>query len=92
MKSQKNQPFKTPEQLDYSRPLDVHKWSDYPEVNAFVDALWKGFLSTGFPESTSTGKRSKSPPKKQFKTLLLDLFVAWKEDPDLVIGVPLTNG
>ena len=92
MKTYKNQSSKTPEQLDYSRPLDVYKWSDYPEVNAFVDALWKGFLSTGFPESTSAGKRSKSPPKKQFKTLLLDLFVAWKEDPDLVIGVSLTNG
>jgi len=21
------------EALDFARPLDVHKWSDYPEVN-----------------------------------------------------------
>jgi len=31
--------YKTPEQLDYSRPLDGYKWSDYPEVNTFVDAV-----------------------------------------------------
>ena len=92
MKTYTSQPYKTPEQLDYSRPLDVHKWSDYPEVNSFVDALWDEFLGTDFPELTSRGKRPKSTPKKQFKTLLLDLFVAWKEDPELVIGVSLTNG
>ena len=44
MKTHTSQPYKTPEQLDYSRPLDVHKWSDYPEVNSFVDALWDEFL------------------------------------------------
>ena len=44
MKIHKNQSYKTPEQLDYSRPLDVHKGSDYPEVNSFVDALWDEFL------------------------------------------------
>ena len=26
--------------LDHSRPLDVHKWSDFPEVNAAVNAIY----------------------------------------------------
>jgi hypothetical protein len=56
MQTHTSQPYKTPEQLDYSRPLDVHKWSDYPEVNSFVDALWDEFLGTDFPELTSRGK------------------------------------
>ena len=83
---------KTNTQLDYSRPLDVHKWSDYPEVNTFVDQIWDGFLATEFPEQTGRGKRPKGPKKQQFKVLLLDLYVAWKEDPDLLIGVSLRKG
>ena len=83
---------KTNTQLDYSRPLDVHKWSDYPEVNSFVDQIWDDFLATHFPDSTGRGKRPKGPKKQQFKVLLLDLYVAWKEDPDLLIGVSLRKG
>ena len=83
---------KTNTQLDYSRPLDVHKWSDYPEVNTFVDQIWDDFLATHFPDSTGRGKRPKGPKKQQFKVLLLDLYVAWKEDPDLLIGVSMETG
>lgn len=83
---------KTNTQLDYSRPLDAHKWSDYPEVNSFVDQIWKDYLATEFPEQTGRGKRPKGPKKQQFKVLLLDLYVAWREDPDLLIGVSLRKG
>lgn len=83
---------KTNTQLDYSRPLDVHKWSDYPEVNSFVDQIWESYLATEFPEQTGRGKRPKGPKKQQFKVLLLDLYVAWREDPDLLIGVSLRKG
>jgi len=84
--------IKTNTQLDYSKPLDVHKWSDYPEVNNFVDQIWDEYLSAIFPEQTGRGKRPKGPRKQQFKVVLLDLYVAWKEDPDLLIGVSLENG
>ena len=83
---------KTNTQLDYSRSLDVHKWSDYPEVNSFVDQIWEDFLATAFPEQTGRGKRPKGPKKQQFKVLLLDLYVAWREDPDLLIGVSMETG
>ena len=83
---------KTNTQLDYSRPLDVHKWSDYPEVNSFVNQVWEDFLATEFPAQTGRGKRPKGPKKQQFKVLLLDLYVAWREDPDLLIGVSLRKG
>jgi hypothetical protein len=83
---------KTNTQLDYSRSLDVHKWSDYPEVNSFVDQIWEGYLATEFPEQTGRGKRPKGPKKQQFKVLLLDLYVAWREGPDLLIGVSMETG
>jgi hypothetical protein len=25
---------------DHAKPLDVHTWSDYPEINKLVDELW----------------------------------------------------
>jgi hypothetical protein len=28
----------------YSRPLDVHRWSDHPEVKALVEEVWEGYL------------------------------------------------
>jgi hypothetical protein len=82
---------KTNDQLEYSRPLDVHKWSDYPEVNLWVNKLWKVYLDSEYPETKQTGKRPKASAKQQFKVLLLDLYVAWLEDPELLIGVSLTK-
>ena len=82
---------KTPEELRYSRPLDVHKWSDHSEVNDFVDQLWDEFLASEFAESVTRGKRPKTSLKQQFKVLLLDLYIAWKEDPELLIGVAMSK-
>ena len=82
---------KTPEQLNYSKPLDVHTWSDYPEANDFVNSLWDEFLADRFRDSVSKGKRPLSSIKKQFKVLLIDLFATWKRDPELLIGLPMSK-
>ena len=29
---------------EHSRPLDVHRWSDHPEVNTFVDDIFNTFF------------------------------------------------
>ena len=82
---------KTPEQLNYSKPLDVHTWSNYPEVNEFVNKLWDQFLADRFIDSIRKGKRPLTSIKQQFKVLLLDLFVSWKTDPELLIGVAMSK-
>ena len=71
-----------------SRALDVHRWSEYPQVNIFIDDLWETFASH-YPEhiATKRGKQPKTKPKNQFKVLLLDLFVCWQEDEDQCIGI-----
>lgn len=56
------------EDLIHSRPLDVHKWSEYPEVNEVVDHVFD-LLPSLF--------QNKSKAKKHLKVLLLDLYVAW---------------
>ncbi|MDD9724677.1 hypothetical protein PVV74_04340 [Roseovarius sp. SK2] len=60
----------------YSRPLDVHVWSDYPEVNDFVDEIY-------YHLSEITG--NKIINKKLLKVVLLDLYVSWRADPDLKV-------
>ncbi len=77
-----------PEQrnIDYSRLLDVHRFSDHPEVNQFVNEFWQQHLSHYFPTKTR-GPKAASSPKLMFKVLFLDLYVAWLEDPNLCISI-----
>lgn len=76
----------TDKNTEHSRLLDVHRHSNYPEVNAFVDAFWKQHLAPYFPQQTA-GRKPKARPKAQFKVLFLDLYVAWLEDPELCISI-----
>lgn len=74
--------------LEHSRPLDIHRWSDHPEAKRFVTLIWDAYFKEHFSYS-GRGKRPKAEPKAQFKVLLLDLYVAWKTDPELLIAVPM---
>lgn len=47
-----------------SRPLDVHRWSDHPEVKGMVDELWEGGLREHFEGKTRDG-RAKPGPKAE---------------------------
>ena len=76
----------TDKNTEHSRLLDVHRHSNYPEVNEFVDAFWKAHLAPYFRDKTR-GPKPKAKPKAQFKVLFLDLYVAWLEDPELCISV-----
>ena len=64
------------DQIDpwHSKPLDVHKWSDHPEINKLVDELWVTIIEPAL--GSRSNNRGKSDPKKQLKVLLLDLYVA----------------
>ena len=46
----------------HSRPLDVHRWSEHPEVKALVAKLWEGYLP---PQITGAlaGEKLKTGPK-----------------------------
>ena len=74
----------------HSRPLDVHRWSHHPEATKLRDTVWNQYFKEAFPEG-GKGNRAKSEPKRQFKVLLLDLYVAWLDDPELSIGVGMTK-
>lgn len=63
----------TGQQLRFSKRLDVHRWSDHPEVNELIDQIYAELNSSG-----NVGIR-----KRHLKVILLDLYVNWTVDPDL---------
>ena len=64
--------------IDYTdtRPLDVHRWSEYPEVNDFVDYVFTDLKAVNGNAQIS---------KKLVKVILLDLYVAWCADSRLML-------
>jgi hypothetical protein len=74
---------------DHSKPLDVHTWSDHPNINKLVDELWFQVVEPAL--GGKSNNKGKSDPKRQLKVLLLDLYVAWLDDPTLCIGVNRNN-
>jgi len=77
----------------YSRPIDVHRWSDHPEVKALVEEIWQDYLPwqiTGKQGEKRSGPQPKTSFKNQLRVLILDLYVAWLEDPELSIGMSMS--
>ena len=66
----------TDRDYQHSRPLDVHRWSERKEANGFVDYVYDTYLNTQSNEKQRIKKR-------HLKIVLLDLYVAWLNDPDL---------
>nr|WP_321254671.1 hypothetical protein [uncultured Ruegeria sp.] len=71
----------------HSRPIDVHRWSDHPEVAELIDRIWDGYL----PSDKTSGPKPKTAFRHQLRVLVLDLYVAWLEDPELSIGVSMSS-
>ncbi|MGY8790383.1 MAG: hypothetical protein ACKVKR_08910, partial [Pseudomonadales bacterium] len=74
----------TDRNYQHSRILDVHRWSAHPEANLFVDEVFDTFLK-------GQGKENIRIKKKHLKVVLLDLYVAWLNDPELNIAVHMTQ-
>ena len=71
----------TDRDYQHSRPLDVHRWSEHKEANGFVDYVYESYLKIEGNENIQ---------KKHLKVVLLDLYVAWLNDPELNIAVHMT--
>lgn len=85
-----NRYFSTSNDIYYSRPFDVHIWSDYPEFNQIVNQLWSKYFSL---EDTIVrrGPKPKTPIKVIFKSILLDLYVSWITDPNMYLGISMSK-
>ena len=76
--------------LNHSRPFDVHRWSEHPEVNALVDRLYEAHIRCLEPTDRKR-TQDKNPYRKALKTLLIDLYVGWVDDPLLVTAFSRSN-
>ena len=74
----------TDRNYQHSRPLDVHRWSEYEEANVFINEVYDDYLNTQSKENVRI-------KKKHLKVILLDLYVAWLNDPELNIAVHMTE-
>ena len=81
-------PIKDPK---YSRPFDVHVWSEHPEVNNFINQVYALLPAEVIGRVESKSNNKGTLPKHLLKVVLIDLFVAWKQDPELCIGINLAN-
>lgn len=77
---------------EHSRPLDVHRWSDHPEIKALTDEIWLEITEVEGLIVLPTGNRKPLAPLiKQLRVLLVDLYVGWLADPSLSIGISRSN-
>ena len=69
------------DERQYSRPLDVHRLSEYPEVQSVITHLHESLKSEGLLE-----KSSKSRIFKHLKVVVLDLYIAYPADPLMFVS------
>ena len=75
------------EQLDNSRPFDVHMWSDYPEAKKATQYIFDEILS-----EDGSRKRIHENFKKHLRVVLIDLFHNYLMNPEGYIGIGLGSG
>jgi hypothetical protein len=67
-----------------SEPLDVHTWSDHPEIKTLCDRLYaEAGLSALEPKGNRKPKRT---VRESLRVLILDVYVKWLKDPSISIG------
>ena len=73
-----------PRNHNYLRPLDIDLTCNYSEITNWVDTIFNKSFDITIPQSIK-------PYKRHLKTILLELYVAWLEDPLFEIGVGMNN-
>jgi hypothetical protein len=67
-----------------SEPLDVHTWSDHPEIKNLCDQVYD---EAGLSVLEAKGNRKpKRTVRESLRVLILDLYVKWLKDPSISIG------
>lgn len=69
---------------DHFRPLDVHKWSEQEGVDDAVAHILDE-ASSDF-ERFLTNPRTRCSIRQHLKVIVLDLFIAWTDDPTLCLS------
>ena len=71
--------------LANSELFDVHRWSDYSEINPVVSVIYEDLLNNC---DFSGNKQIRT---KHIKVLVLDLYVKWLKDPTMYVSLYMAN-
>ena len=71
----------------------MHVWSRHKELNKVIDDVFNSFSDEQRLSISGRSKKNKgrATGRDHLKVVVLDLYVAWKSDPRLSIGVALGN-
>ena len=69
--------------LQYSRPIDVHRISEYPEVQKVISYLLSLLKEAGLIKGSPRDK-----VLRHLKVVVLDLYVAYLGDPLVYVAYP----
>ena len=69
--------------LQYSRPIDVHRISEYPEVQKVISFLLSLLKEAGLIKGSPRDK-----VLRHLKVVVLDLYVSYLGDPLVYVGYP----
>ena len=75
----------------HSVRLNVHTWSNHPEVNSLVTDIWDALGEDRQSNLTSRSNKKGTPPKRILKVLLVHLYATWLDDPTLWTGMSRNN-
>ena len=75
------------DERQYSRPLDVHRISEYPEVQGVID-----HLLSELEESVLIKNSPRKKIRKHLKVVALDLYIAYLSDPLLYVAYSRSKG
>ena len=69
--------------LQYSRPIDVHRISEHPDVQRVISYLLSELKEAGLIKGSPRDK-----VLRHLKVVVLDLYVAYMRDPLVYVGYP----
>lgn len=81
IKNELLQPFENKPNLDNSLPLEVHRWSEHPEINLAVNHILQD-ISSAF----QSGRIASKKLHYHVKVVLLDAYCAWLESRDRFVA------
>lgn len=76
----------------HSRPLDTAVWTEDPALIGLVQEIWDEHLAADEAGKQKGGKKPARPYIEQLRVLVTALYLVWREDPLLCLGMPFSEG
>lgn len=75
----------------HSRPFNTGVWTEAPALVGLVAAIWQAHFAEG-EAAKKGGKKPGRPYIEQLRVVITDLYLAWREDWNLCLGIHFCEG